>query len=187
MRKENNIKRLLLTVLTAILTVSMMSGCRVVIDEDAETGNVSDEPIVFSNSTVNYKLKDNKSLYENDDDNSVITMYLTVTKGNSSESTNHTWEEVNTYSVYYYEEKGVERYGVNGLLQVGDGNGPQIGELGYGKQAPNCTVTIRGQSSSSYGQKNYKIKLKSNSEGWRGQTVINLNKHQGEGLRFEIS
>ena len=184
MRKENSIKRLLLTVLTAILTVSVMSGCRVVINEDAETGNVSDEPIVFSNSTVNYKLKDNKSLYENDDDNSVITMYLTVTKGNSSEATDHTWEEVNTYSVYYYEEKGVERYGVNGLLQVGDESGPKAGELGYGKQAPNCTVTIRGQSSSSYGQKNYKIKLKNNSEGWNGQMVINLNKHQGEGLRF---
>lgn len=67
-------------------------------------------------------------MYENDDDTSVVTMYLTVSKGNSSENTYHTWKEINSYSVYDYEDMGVERYQVAGLLQVGDENGPTQGK-----------------------------------------------------------
>ena len=35
---------------------------------------------------------------------------------------------------------GVARYQVNGLLQVGDENGPLAGEVGYDTLAPNATV-----------------------------------------------
>lgn len=52
---------------------------------------------------------------------------------------------------------GVARYQVNGLLQVGDENGPLAGEVGYDTLAPNATVQIRGQTSSRYTQKNYKV------------------------------
>mgnify|MGYP003307664319 CR=1 FL=1 len=141
----------------------------------------------ISASTVNpteNHFVDNDLLYADDDDTSVITMYLTVSKGTSSENTNHTWEEVNSYSVYDYEEMGVERYAVNGLLQVGDENGPVEGEIGYGKYSPNAVVTIRGQSSSRSPQKNYKIKLNENAGTWNDQQTINLNKHVYEGLRF---
>lgn len=79
---------------------------------------------------------------------------------------------------------GVERYKVAGLLQIGDENGLVPGELGFGQVAPNCTVQIRGQSSSLNAQKNYKISIKDNKGDWRGQTTIALNKHQGDGLRF---
>ena len=41
-------------------------------------------------------------MYENDDDTSVVTMYLTVSKGNSSENTYHTWKEINSYSAVSY-------------------------------------------------------------------------------------
>ncbi len=129
-------------------------------------------------------LRDKDTLYENDDDTSVVTMYLTVSRGNSSENTDHSWSEINSYSVSDYEEMGVERYQVAGLLQVGDENGPEAGEVGYGEKVPNATVQIRGQTSSSYAQKNYKIELKKNKGTWRGQRTINLNKHMGEGMRF---
>ena len=79
---------------------------------------------------------------------------------------------------------GVERYQIAGLLQVGDENGLIPGELGYGQEAPNCTVQVRGQSSSQNIQKNYKISIKDNKGDWRGQTTIALNKHQSDGLRF---
>jgi spore coat protein H len=79
---------------------------------------------------------------------------------------------------------GVDRYKVAGLLQVGNEDGLIPGELGYGQIAPNCTVQIRGQSSSRNPQKNYKIAIKDNKGDWRGQTTIALNKHQGDGLRF---
>lgn len=129
-------------------------------------------------------LRDKDTLYESDDDTSVVTMYLTVSRGNSSENTDHSWSEINSYSVSDYEEMGVERYQVAGLLQVGDENGPEAGEVGYGEKVPNATVQIRGQTSSRYAQKNYKIELKKNKGTWRGQRTINLNKHMGEGMRF---
>ena len=129
-------------------------------------------------------LRDKDSLYANDDETSVVTMYLTVSKGNSSEGTNHTWEEINTYSAYDYDKMGVARYQSAALLQVGDESGPKSGEVGYGEDVPNATVQIRGQTSSRYAQKNYKIELKKNKGTWRGQRTINLNKHQTEGMRF---
>ena len=129
-------------------------------------------------------LRDNPELYTVYDDSGVVTMYLTVSRGNDSENTNHSWAQINHYSAYDYEAMDVPRYQVNALLQVGDENGPLPGELGYGVEAPNATVQIRGQTSSRYTQKNYKIKLKKNKGSWRGQRTIALNKHMSEGLRF---
>lgn len=129
-------------------------------------------------------LRDNPELYTVYDDSGVVTMYLTVSRGNDSENTNHSWAQINHYSAYDYAAMGVPRYQVNALLQVGDENGPLPGELGYAVEAPNATVQIRGQSSSRNAQKNYKIKLKKNKGSWRGQRTIALNKHMGEGLRF---
>ena len=129
-------------------------------------------------------LRDKDILYANDDETSVVTMYLTVSKGNSAEGTNHTWEEINTYSAYDYEKMGVARYQSAALLQIGDESGPKSGEVGYGEDVPNATVQIRGQTSSRNAQKNYKIELKKNKGTWRGQRTINLNKHQTEGMRF---
>ena len=85
-------------------------------------------------------LRDNPELYTVYDDSGVVTMYLTVSRGNDSENTNHSWAEINHYSVYDYETMGVPRYQVNALLQVGDENGPLPGELGYAVEAPNATV-----------------------------------------------
>ena len=128
-------------------------------------------------------LRDIDSLYI-DDGMDVVTMYLTVRKGNATEGTNHTWEEVNTYSVYDYEELGIPRYKVEALLQVGTEQGIPAGNLGYERTVPNATVQIRGQTSSRNIQKNYKIELKENQGNWNGQTTIALNKHQTDGLRF---
>lgn len=128
-------------------------------------------------------LRDVDSLYEGDPYD-VVTMYLTVREGNAADGTDHTWEEVNTYSAYYYDDLGIDRYKVAGLLQVGDENGPVEGELGYGLTVPNATVQIRGQTSSRNAQKNYKIELMQDSGEWNSQRTIALNKHQTDGLRF---
>lgn len=130
------------------------------------------------------RLSDKMSLYEQQDPTSVVTMYLTVMSGNASDHTDHTWTEVNSYSVYDYENMGVERYRVNGLLQAGDENGPAEGEIGYGQTVPNAVVMIRGQSSSKAEQKNYRITLQDEKGTWRDQKVINLNKHAGDLTRF---
>ena len=142
------------------------------------------EPSVKLAETDSVKhLRDVASLYEDNGD-SYVTMYLTVREGNASEGTNHTWAEVNANSAYYYSEKGIDRYKVEGLLQVGDDSGPLPGLLGYGKTAPNATIQIRGQTSTRNSQKNYKIELKQNQGSWKGQTTFALNKHMTDGLRF---
>jgi spore coat protein H len=128
-------------------------------------------------------LRDKKLLYNGYDDE-VVTMYLTVSSGAESEGTKHTWEEINTYSAYDYREWHVDRYKVEGLLQVGTEEGIAPGNLGYGVSVPNATVQIRGQTSSRYNQKNYKIELNRNVGTWRGQRTIALNKHMADGLRF---
>ncbi|MBQ9747269.1 MAG: CotH kinase family protein [Clostridia bacterium] len=163
------------------LAVSV-TGCELLPDEAGKTNLGTTVDVGEAKDDIH--LRDKALLYENQDPTEVVTMYLTVSRGNSAENTDHTWEEINTYSVYDYDEMGVDRYKVAGLLQVGDENGLIEGELGYGQVAPNCTVQIRGQSSSLNAQKNYKIKIKDNKGSWRGQTTIALNKHQGDGLRF---
>ena len=149
--------------------------------ENKAADKVEKAPLEDINSV---HLRDNPELYTVYDDSGVVTMYLTVSRGNDSENTNHSWAEINHYSVYDYEAMGVPRYQVTALLQVGDENGPVVGEVGYADSVPNATVQIRGQTSSRNRQKNYKVKLKKNKGSWRGQRTIALNKHQGEGLRF---
>ena len=176
-----------------VALAGLCAGCAVLPDassgaesqaasEAASTSQtIEKEPLTDINQV---HLRDNNELYNVYDDSGVVTMYLTVSRGNDSENTNHSWAEVNRYSVYDYEYMGVARYQVNALLQVGDETGPLPGEVGYGVEAPNATVQIRGQSSSTNAQKNYKIKLKKNKGSWRGQRTIALNKHMSEGLRF---
>ena len=179
--------------LAVSLVISMCSGC--VMDREkssesqaGETANLTDEDTEIKKAAkqdINeVHLRDKDTLYENDDETSVVTMYLTVSRGNVSENTDHSWKEINNYSVYDYDTMGVERYQAAALLQVGDEDGPQQGAVGYGETAPNATVQVRGQTSSEYAQKNYKIELKKNKGTWRGQRTINLNKHMGEGMRF---
>lgn len=55
-------------------------------------------------------LRDNSELYTVYDDSGVVTMYLTVSRGNDSENTNHSWAEINHYSVYDYEYMNIPRY-----------------------------------------------------------------------------
>ena len=176
----------LAVVMLLLLTGCIYEGNLAISSSDGSDISSGSSPVVKEElSTIDdLHLRDKNLLYENQDPADVVTMYLTVSTGNAAENTNHTWEEINTYSVYDYDEMGVDRYQVAGLIQVGDENGPVAGELGYGQSAPNCTVQVRGQTSSSLPQKNYKISVKDNKGEWNGQTTIALNKHQTDGLRF---
>lgn len=170
-----------------LLAVCLMLSCAAcgVSRVEEEQPIVDDRIIIRDPGAIeDVHLRDKNLLYKNQDPTEVEIMYLTVYGGNSAENTDHTWEEINTYSVYDYDEMGVERYQVAGLLQVGDENGPVSGELGYGQLSPNCSVQVRGQSSSRNPQKNYKISVKDNKGKWKGQTTIALNKHMTDSMRF---
>lgn len=177
----------------ACAAIPLLGGCAFAGPSQTETvsetaADVQDGTASYvekvSPSVEDYRLRDNPSIYEDDDIDSVVTMYLTVREGNSAENTDHTWTEINTYSKYWYEDRGIPQYAVEGILQVGDENGPLPDEVGYDETVPNAIIKIRGQSSTKREQKNYKIELKEGAGEWRNQRTINLNKHGGEGLRF---
>lgn len=132
----------------------------------------------------NAPFRDNPDIYKDDDPNSVVYMYVTVRKGNPSDNTDHTWQEVNEFTKWF---QGRPTYTVVGkaeaILQIGDENGPIPGEVGYGETISNATIQIRGNSNSDAPQKSYKIELRSRAGDWKGQTVINLNKHYGDTTR----
>ena len=175
-------KRILICFLIFVL---LFSGCGYSPIEEAVESNLGTSiDLQEINKQTDIHIRDKDLLYSLYDNTEIVTMYLTVSSGNAAEGTNHTWEEINTYSAYDYDAMGVARYQVAGLLQVGNEQGLIPGELGYGQVAPNCTVQIRGQSSSRNPQKNYKISIKDNKGSWREQTTIALNKHQSDALRF---
>lgn len=182
---------------TMLVMAGLLGGCVNMTETSGDSSTVQEQSVVKQDTQLsklnsdgryeiigNYPIADKESVYDENYDNDVVTMYLTVRQGNATDGTNHTWEEINTYSVYDYEEMGVERYQVEGLLQVGDEDGPVEGAFGFGEVTPNATVSIRGQSSSIGQQKNYKIRIKDNKGTYEEQQIINLNKHQSEGLRF---
>ena len=168
-----------------LLILCLVTSCFIAAcgQEEASNQSLSNQEKTVEFAENNYHLRDKDLLYQ-EDPQSVKTLYLTIKSGDAAENTNHTWEEINTYSVYDYEKWGVPRYQVAALLQAGDDTGPLAGELGYSETVPNATVQVRGQTSSRNQQKNYKIKLKRNKGSWQGQRTINLNKHQTDGLRF---
>ncbi len=177
---KNTLKLVSLLIVLSIL----LTGCTVLLPQEEVVESPKSVYVPDLEYNEKYKLRDKPDLYTVDKPEDVVTMYLTVSEGNEGEKTNHTWSEINTYSVFDYEDMGVERYKVEGLLQIGDESGPLPGKLGYGQVSPNCTIQIRGQTSSRQSVKNYKISLKDNKGMWMGNTSVPLNKHINEGLRF---
>ncbi len=187
MRKKYRNKRTAATAL-ALSFILMLAGCGGTGEEDGVNLDFLVSPDETyekeSASSSDYELADKASLYEEEDD-SVITMYLTVGMGNEADGTNHTWSEVNQYPLSYYEENGLtEPYKCEAVLQVGDDNGPIRDEFGYGVTAPNATVRLRGEGASAQEQKSYRIQIKDGKGKWNDQKVIALNKYVADPLRI---
>ncbi|MCX6060100.1 MAG: CotH kinase family protein [Chloroflexi bacterium] len=132
-------------------------------------------------------LRDNPDIYKSDDPGSVVTMYVTVRKGNVSDNTDYTWDEVNSFTKVFDLKNGIPPIvgKAEAILQIGDENGLLAGELGYGVVVPNATINIRGYTTSLARQKGYKIELLSDAGTWRGQSTIDLNKHPYDRTRVK--
>lgn len=169
--------------LAAAVFCLLLSSCNFGTGDD--TSAVQQRPDIEPSGSINdVQVKDKASVYADDDDDSIVTMYLTVRRGNAADNTDHSWSEVNGNSTYYYDEKGIPRYGVEGILQVGDESGPSPDQIGYGLNVPNATVQVRGKTSSRAEQKSFKIKIKSGAGSWRNQKTIALNKHPYDSTRI---
>lgn len=165
-----------------LLGLVALSGCSAGKSMDLISADENYEKT--GSSSGDYTVEDKDSLYK-DESSEVITMYLTIGMGNENDGTNHTWEEMNGYPLSYYEEKGIDAYKCEAVLQVGDEAGPIKGEFGYEDRNPNVTVQLRGSGASEQQQKSYRIEIKSGSGNWKDQKVISLNKHQADPVRFK--
>ena len=169
---------------TPIVETVLIDGKETTVYTDAngvQTTVVEKEPLVEKN------LNDNAELYVGSEENAdqVVTMYLTVSTGNSGDSSNHTWEEINSHSTTYYANLGVERYKVEGILQIDDtGEGLNENSFGYNAVVPNVIVQVRGQTSSESRYKSYKVRIKYGMGLYNGQRTLALNKHRQEQYRF---
>jgi len=170
-------------IISILILAFLLTSCNNEPTDKTVEPKVNDD-IEYMQGIDDISLRELKSVYADDDDTSVVTMYLTVTAGNSVDNTDHTWSDVNANSVYYYLENGIQRYAVEGILQVGDESGPLENEFGFGSVTPNTIVHIRGQTSSRSPQKSYKVEINNDSGMWRGQTNIALNKHVYDTVRF---
>jgi spore coat protein H len=179
----------------AVLFLAVVSLQSLTTLDGVETRSSQETPVVTPRETAEFEervnindlpFEDNMALYRYDDPGSVVYMYLTVRKGNSSDNTDHTWQEVNEFTKWFFVElRHVEVGKAEAILQIGDENGPIPGEIGYEDILPNATVQIRGASTSTADQKSYKIELKDDAGIWRGQSTIALNKHPYDILRVK--
>lgn len=176
---------LLKKITALLLAVLTLAGCAAESAEPEAPAEVAPAVQAVPKETLSEgNIRDNDALYGGRDPTSVISMYLTVSTGNEADSSDHTWAEVNAHSTYYYDDLGIDRYKVEGILQIDDGNGLGESSYGYGETVPNVTVQVRGQTSSLYDSKNYKIRIKAGKEEYNGQRTLALNKHVSDPYRF---
>lgn len=161
-------------------------GCNKTDIEEEPVKSTQEEMVQDSVEKGEYAeiFQDNPEVYKDDDETSVVEIYLTVRMGNENDHTNHTWSEINSLDNYYYSDYDLARYNCEAILQIGNADGIVGSEYGGYDTVPNAAVQIRGQTSSKREQKNYKIRIKEEKGSWRGQRTIALNKHVGDPSRF---
>ncbi|EFB77596.1 CotH kinase family protein [Subdoligranulum variabile] len=129
-------------------------------------------------------MAENKTIYSEDDPESLVYFYVTVQRGDAGSDTDHSFAEVNS-AVRFAEDSHVDNdIYARAIVQVGDADGPRPGMLGYDATASNATIRVRGNSSSVRPQKSYKLDLDDEAGLWRGQSNIALNKHTFDATRL---
>ena len=141
--------------------------------DEQETGGFH----VAEGGDIDDGLNEDKSVYAEDDPDSIVCFYVTVRYGSEARGTNHTFNEVNS-AIRFVDSAHVDNdVYADALVQVGNEEGPQPGMLGYGETESNATIRVRGNSSTTMPQKSYKLSLNDEAGTWRGQSNIALNKH----------
>ncbi len=129
-------------------------------------------------------MTENKTIYSEDDPQSLVYFYVTVQRGDAGSNTDHTFAQVNS-AVRFAEDSHVDNdILARAVVQVGNADGPQPGMLGYDATESNATIRVRGNSSSVRPQKSYKLELDDEAGLWRGQSNIALNKHNFDATRL---
>lgn len=167
MKQKNNIGLLVLVLILFI------SGCSfpLAASKTATSIDAKEQKQSANADKKADQLVEDRKVYQNDKEDSVIDLYVTVSTGES---------QSDFYTInHWYDNGGAgDPPKLDAIVQEGSPNGPQQGDWGYGTKVTNSSIEIRGNSSRFVPQKSYKITLAGNAGLWHGQTIINLNKHE---------
>jgi spore coat protein H len=156
----------------ALSLIFMLSGCSLANGSSKNaSGEAEKGQTVNAKASTSDQLVENRRIYENDKDDSVIDLYVTVLKDGS---------QSDFYEMNHWYDNGEtsDTPKLKTIVQEGGPNGPSKDSWGYGTEISNSTIEVRGNSSRFVPQKSFKIKLLESAGLWHGQTIINLNKHQ---------
>lgn len=120
------------------------------------------------------KLVDNRQVYDKDEPDSLVHLYITVSEHNLTAEHPMKWSDLNRIA-NAAEIDDDQKMDI--LIREGDENGPASGMFGYGTTKPNATIKLRGKSTVRASQKSYKVELSDSAGYWRDQSTINLVKH----------
>jgi uncharacterized membrane protein len=177
MRPEHNGRKIKLSKsgmtmsVLVLVSVLLLAGCS---DNGSAAGNAdnsSDDAV--TQSLLETGLTEDKRVYEQDQDDSVKTLYVTVLPDAADAGAPISW-----YSMNRLEQKEDNR-SLEAIVQEGadDGKGPVPGMFSYGTDTANASITLRGRTAFQEPQKSYKLKLFDEAGLWQGQRTLNLNKH----------
>jgi len=180
--------KVVLLVIGALLLSLLLSGCVMEKEMESSSSSLDDTagrtvekvPVADINSLP---LKDDPSVYLQQDPTSLVYFYITVKGGNDADGTNHSFAEVNAYRNMQWM-KNVQEVKSEIIFQVGDEHGPLPDEIGFGAVAANATINVRGRTSTGAPQKSYRIDLFDSAGLWRGQRALALSKHPFDRTRL---
>lgn len=180
MRRGNNIFIAVTIILLIVLTVSVYFVNTGIFDNSKANKDIN-EGIKTVSIKENIDISDvgmieDTSIYDNDNPYSVVYFYVTVQRGDEGSDTDHSFSEVNNVVRFVNDSHYADDVYARAIVQVGDENGPQPGNLGYGAEKSNARIRVRGNSSSTAYQKSYKLELDDEAGLFRGQSNIALNK-----------
>lgn len=98
---------------------------------------------VAETGDIDEGLREDKSVYAQDDPDSLVCFYVTVRYGTEEWGTNHTFNEVKNAVRFVDSTHVANDVYAEALVQVGDENGPSPGSIGYGETANNATIRVR--------------------------------------------
>lgn len=140
------------------------------------------QQVVVQRSDAHTTVHDLDALYATDGTDEIKTFYLDVRRGAGRRD--HSWAEVNLHDLAWYRDQGIDPYECEGLLQVGDDEGPLAGSYGYGQTTANVRVRLRGMTASTRAQKSYHVEVLKGSPTYEGQRELVLNKYVSDPTRL---
>ena len=183
---RNRIQRwhlvLFLVALTALLIISASGLSAVFRPGTADLGETAaPSSLTPETDTLNrMRLTDNRELYTQYPPDDVVNIFVTVYTGTDpATGIIYDFDKMNTIRT---KEEG--NPALKATVKIEDPAVPGKYIVGGEAVTPNCLISQRGDSARLYSNKSYKIKIFDDEGTFRGQSVLNLNKHMNDDSRI---